>query len=212
MLADEYSSFVHLLLVTSSFVLVTKSWEVTDPQWDTLLSGYLPLHCTEKHYNRTYMVSEERNRLQMSSRICKSVHCDKIFTQMTFWFLCHAWVSLIASQYHFSSHFVQYGILVIYDCGILRQTLAVVYFSTAVSVEAVLLVQDSAPGVCRRSAAPKTGSEDPWLCCGAAVAHTLGFTRVVTLVLGRTCCLQLELLLDKQAGIIEFHLPLKYRS
>lgn len=30
--ADERSSFVHLLLVTSPFVLVTKSWEVTDPQ------------------------------------------------------------------------------------------------------------------------------------------------------------------------------------
>lgn len=82
---------------------------------------------------------------------------------MTFWFLCHAWFSLIASQYHFSSHLFQYGIVVIYDCGILRQTLAVVYCSTAVSVEAVLLVQDSAPGVHWRSAAPKTGSEDPWL-------------------------------------------------
>lgn len=76
MLADEYSSFVHLLLVTSPFVLVTKIWEGTDPQWDTLLSGYLPLYCTEKHFNGTYMVSEERNPLKMSSRICKSVYCD----------------------------------------------------------------------------------------------------------------------------------------
>lgn len=32
--ANEHSSFVHLLLATSLFVLVTKSWEVTDPQWD----------------------------------------------------------------------------------------------------------------------------------------------------------------------------------
>lgn len=76
MLADGYSSFVHLLLVTSQFVLVTKSWDMTDPQWDTLFSGYLILHCTKKHYHGTYMLSEQRNPLKMSSRICELVYCD----------------------------------------------------------------------------------------------------------------------------------------
>lgn len=56
-------------------MLVTKSWKATDLQWEALLSGYLPLHCIEKHYDGIYEVSEQRNVLKIGSRFCRPVYC-----------------------------------------------------------------------------------------------------------------------------------------
>lgn len=134
MLADENSSFVRLLLVTYPFVLVTKSWKVTDPQWEAALSGYLPLQCTEEHYRGKYRVSEQRNPLNQGVEFVDQFMVTCRISQDSFYtddFLmslpcvsqsCCKSASLFLTFLHCAGYLFHYGIVFISGCGILRQT------------------------------------------------------------------------------------------